>query len=320
MFRILLAEDEETNSKILSFYLKEYLDNHDIKDYVIEVASNGYEALGMLEMIDFDVLFLDVMMPKLNGFRVLTQVRKKHKHQPYICMVTSLGEEKHKFLFKLNKANSYIIKPFDKSIVINVFDKIFHLTQQDNKNLENSQQDYQQDNEFLDFDDEFDDFYDFSDNDIQDITDANITHKKISAKQFLEDYNNLSHILDDVAEIDDALTHLIDSLDIDTFEMLKNEMLDVFEIYISFVNSFLDFNELSNAIYTISTIIDNLNINSYNIQSQTYIIEFIRAILSDISNWKEHVFVKQDAVDVFYINASVINSYVQLKGITDAKA
>ena len=50
------------------------------------------------------------------------------------------------------------------------------------------------------------------------------------------------------------------------------------------------------------------------------IIEFLRAIFSDLSQWKEHVFITQDAVDVFYINASVINSYVQLKGLLDGKA
>jgi len=313
MFKILIVEDEQTNSKILHFYIQEYLNDHNAQGFNIDIASNGWEALGMLSVTNYDVIFLDVMMPKLNGFRVLTNIRKHNtNHQPYICMVTSFGEEKHKLLFKLNKANSYIIKPFDKDIMVNVFDKIFALESDDDIETE-------QNDDFLDFDDEFDDFYDFDDDDIQDVTDANITHKKIPAKQFLEDYEDLSYILNDIDEIDESLTNIIESLDVDTLRMLKDDIQNILSVYINFIKGFSDFDELSNAIYTISTIIDNLNLTSFHSQSQTYIIEFIRAILSDISNWKEHVFVKQDAVDVFYINASVINSYVQLKGIMDAK-
>ena len=311
MIKILIVEDEAINGKLLQRYITKY----DIDERNIDIATNGFEALGMMLIKEYNLVFLDVKMPKCNGIDVLDIIRQYKDKFPsfgqlHICMTTSLGGEKDKKLYNLKGANSYIIKPFDKDIVLNIFDKIFALEK-------NNDVEPEEDNDFFDFDEEFDDFYDFDDDDIQDVTDANITHKKIPASQFLEDYEDLSYILEDIDEIDESLTNLIESLDIDTLEMLKDDIQNILSVYAAFVKSFSDFNELSNAIYTISTIIDKLNLTAFNSQSQTYIVEFIRAILSDLSNWKEHVFVKQDAIDVFYINASVINSYVQLKGIID---
>ncbi len=56
---------------------------------------------------------------------------------------------------------------------------------------------------------------------------------------------------------------------------------------------------------------------SANVLSQEIVLlgKFMKAIIIDLYDWKENVFVAQDAVDVFYANASLLNSYIQIKNI-----
>lgn len=103
MYKVLLVDDEQGIRDII----KEYLD---FEGFAYEEASNGAEALQILRKQDFDIIILDIMMPKIDGITVLKEIRKD-KDTPVI-MLSARGEEYDKlFGFELG-ADDYLVKPF----------------------------------------------------------------------------------------------------------------------------------------------------------------------------------------------------------------
>lgn len=115
MHTILVADDDEDLLQALDFALSQ-------NGYKVIKAKNGTEAI--VETVDFkpDLIFLDIMMPYLDGFAVCRELkdREETKRIP-IIMLTAKGEiEDIKVAFKAG-ANDYIVKPFPME---KVFEKI----------------------------------------------------------------------------------------------------------------------------------------------------------------------------------------------------
>lgn len=101
--RILLVDDEQTILTLLSFPLR--------KDgYEVVQASNGSDALLRFDESAFDLVVLDVMMPKLDGLEVCRRLRAKSSVP--IIMLTAKSEEIDKVLGLELGADDYITKPF----------------------------------------------------------------------------------------------------------------------------------------------------------------------------------------------------------------
>jgi DNA-binding response OmpR family regulator len=304
MIKILLVDDEPTNSKILEFHIRNYLIEHGMNNFVIDDATNGYEAFGMHYFNSYDILMLDVKMPKYDGIRLLNNIRKiKEIKQPEIYMVTSFGDEKYKSLFKIKGADTCIVKPFDKDIIYSVLSKIF--------NNEVQQTDVEED--FFDFDD-FDNADEKTLSKKDSLEKYNKTHLKVSAQEFLKDVDNLSYIIEDFNEIEDDILKTIDNLTGDTLQLNINIISESINTYASMLNGFSEFYELSIALRTLNRLLLKTDFTNNMVESKREIIaNFIKAILNDLVDWLENVFIKQDALDVFYINASVLSSCMQLE-------
>jgi YesN/AraC family two-component response regulator len=311
MIKILLVDDEATNSKILGFHIKNFLVENGIEHYLIDEAENGYEAFGMHYFNHYDLIMLDVRMPKFDGIKLLNTIRKeKNIPQPDICMVTSFGEEKYKSLFKIKKANSYIIKPFDKEIIYTVLGKLFESKIKKVEEVSDG-------DSFFDFD-ELDDFEDFDENQ-EELAFVNLSHTKMNAKEFLEDYPNITYILEDLEEIDEMLYEIIDTLDKSNLEQFKERILLSLDKYATFLNSFVSFSELSSSLVFLKTNIKTINLKDFNEREGFYLVNFIVAIFEDLTQWKEHVFIEQNANDVFYANASLLSNCMQLEDVIRGK-
>lgn len=103
MAKLLICDDE----KILRDSLKRYagLDGHQVLE-----ASNGQEALDLCQKEDFDLLILDVMMPIMNGFTALKEIRTFS--QVPVLMLTAKGDEFDRIIgFELG-VDDYVVKPF----------------------------------------------------------------------------------------------------------------------------------------------------------------------------------------------------------------
>lgn len=101
--KILVVDDEKSISDIIKFNL--------LKDgYDVEVAEDGDEALKKVYLIQPDLILLDVMLPKLDGFQVCRKIRESFNTP--IIMLTAKEEEVDKVLGLELGADDYITKPF----------------------------------------------------------------------------------------------------------------------------------------------------------------------------------------------------------------
>lgn len=108
--RILLCEDERDLSDALSTILKH-------NNYSVDQVYDGLEALDYLEASNYDVVILDIMMPKLDGVEVLRRLRASGSDIPVI-MLTAKSQVEDKILGLDSGADDYLTKPFDSSELI----------------------------------------------------------------------------------------------------------------------------------------------------------------------------------------------------------
>ena len=103
MFHILVVDDDKNTL----MYFEAVLKNN---GYTVTVARNGEEALGVMDRAHIDLVVLDIMMPKVDGFTVVREVRKFS--QVPVIMLSARGEEYDKlFGFEMG-VDDYITKPF----------------------------------------------------------------------------------------------------------------------------------------------------------------------------------------------------------------
>ena len=102
--KVLVVDDEKMIVKGLRFSLEQ--DSMDV-----DCAYDGEEALNAIKQNTYDVVLLDVMLPKLSGFEVCQQVRE-FSDVP-IIMLTAKGEDMDKILGLEYGADDYITKPFN---------------------------------------------------------------------------------------------------------------------------------------------------------------------------------------------------------------
>ncbi len=101
--RVLVVDDE----KLIRDVIKEYLL---LENMEVDEASNGIEAIEKVKSKDFDIIIMDIMMPKMDGYTACREI-KKLKDIPFI-MLSARGEEYDKLIgFDLG-IDDYVTKPF----------------------------------------------------------------------------------------------------------------------------------------------------------------------------------------------------------------
>ena len=103
--KILLAEDEVDLNNVVTRYLKK-------NGYSVDSVLDGEEALDYLEYGEYDLVILDIMMPKVDGFEVIKKLRNKGNHTS-VLMLTARDSADDKVKGLDLGADDYIVKPFD---------------------------------------------------------------------------------------------------------------------------------------------------------------------------------------------------------------
>ena len=104
--KILIVEDDKNLSRLVKYNL----DKAGFNCIVIGSAEEGFEAL---ERFGVDLIILDVMLPKMDGFEVCKKIRQEKKHAKIpIIMLTARGEEVDRIVGLEVGADDYIVKPF----------------------------------------------------------------------------------------------------------------------------------------------------------------------------------------------------------------
>ena len=103
--RLLIADDDNEIRELLEFDLSQ-------SGYDVDTAKDGEEALHKALVGNYDLILLDVMMPKMNGFDVCKNIRSSKADVP-ILMLTAKGTINDKTQGFDSGADDYIVKPFD---------------------------------------------------------------------------------------------------------------------------------------------------------------------------------------------------------------
>ena len=123
---ILLAEDEKQLSRALVTAMR-------ATGYHVDPAYNGQEAVDLAGQRAYDVIILDIMMPKLNGIEALKQLRQTG-NKTYVIMLTAMAEIDDKVTGLDAGADDYLTKPFSlKELLARL------------RSLERRSEDYQED-------------------------------------------------------------------------------------------------------------------------------------------------------------------------------
>lgn len=110
--KILIVDDEQDIVETLKFMLE-------VEGYECFCAYDGETGLNMAKEIIPDLMILDVMMPKINGYKIsrLLKYDTKYKDIP-IIMVTARSQEEDKLIGQETGVNEYITKPFELDDII----------------------------------------------------------------------------------------------------------------------------------------------------------------------------------------------------------
>lgn len=126
MYHILVADDEVMIRKLIRKYAE-------FEGHTVTEASNGIEAAALCRDGAFDVVILDIMMPELDGFSALREIRK-FSNVPVI-MLSARGEEYDRINGFEFGADDYVVKPFSPKELMLRIDAVLRRSRRDeNKN------------------------------------------------------------------------------------------------------------------------------------------------------------------------------------------
>ena len=110
--KILIVDDEQDIVETLKFILE-------AQGYTCFCAYNGEDGLNFAKEIIPDLIILDVMMPKINGYKIsrLLKYDNKYKNIP-IIMVTARSQEQDKLIGEETGVNEYLTKPFELDQIV----------------------------------------------------------------------------------------------------------------------------------------------------------------------------------------------------------
>lgn len=120
-----LIVDDEANIRLL---LERVLEDYEDEGLQVLRAENGEDALAIIKREKPALVFLDVMMPKMNGLDVCHIVKNElHMQDVYIVLLTAKGQEFDKQRGIAVGADTYMIKPFDPDDIYDKVGQIFGL-------------------------------------------------------------------------------------------------------------------------------------------------------------------------------------------------
>ncbi|WP_346878925.1 response regulator transcription factor [Clostridium sp. UBA7791] len=106
---ILVVDDDKDIRELITVYMQ-------TEEFYVDKACNGEEALKLIEGKNYDLVILDIMMPKLDGLQVLIEIRKKYSMP--VIFLTAKNEEIDMIKGLALGADDYIFKPFSSMELI----------------------------------------------------------------------------------------------------------------------------------------------------------------------------------------------------------
>jgi len=308
MKNILSVDANLINSKIIEQDIKVYFDSIG-ETFEFFVAQNPQETLDIINANSIDIIFLDISSKKYDGIKLLKYIKQQPGRQSKIVGVTVLDDHTYRFEALKYKVYRYIYKPYDNKEIETLLAKFFtknYYAKEINR-IENfiNIEDIENGNTSIDT---------IKEHDLELVSSYQKRHVLHNAAEFLELYEDWGFDVEDLNDLELSLDQLMMSIMMDNdFEGALPDILNILETYNRFLYMFPEFEELSKVVYSMVILLRDINFETLN--SQTMVSKLVLASIQDLVEWKERVFIAQDAQDVYYINDPILNSYVQLQDL-----
>lgn len=313
MTNIMVLDDIQSNLDVMELLIEEYMDEKEIENYKLFLLNDSTKAIDLVKQESIDILFLDIMMQKLDGFDILKMVREDTSiKQPIIVMATALGDDTTKQKEAQLGANAYMVKPIRYRVVKMMLDRYLQI-------LKNNT--FEIDDQF-DFDD-FDDFDDF-----ETVLDSkqefaksivNRSYEPLNSVDFMENHNwHKEDIHFDLEDIESLLFRVFETREDEVNLRLEIEnILKIFSEFNNFLTKFEEFIDLSILVSYIMSMLQNVDIDNLTDEKLKIAGAIIKAIIFDLEDFKIRVFDEQSANNIYYLNASIASSYLQVRSYFD---
>jgi DNA-binding NtrC family response regulator len=115
---ILVVDDEESLRTVLSSELIN-------EGYEVRTASDGDDAIQEMRNVDFDLVLLDIKMPRMNGFEVLKHIKENHARSK-VVMLTGFADLKNAIESKKLGADDFVSKPYDLVDLLTTIERVLN--------------------------------------------------------------------------------------------------------------------------------------------------------------------------------------------------
>lgn len=132
MKKVLIVEDDKDIADLLLLHLKDL-------ECEVQITYDGQSGLEATQKQDYDLIVLDLMLPKMDGLEVCKQIRNQEKYTP-IMMLTAKSEEIDKVLGLETGADDYLTKPFSVREFLARVKAIFRRSQMHQNTIKKTQQ------------------------------------------------------------------------------------------------------------------------------------------------------------------------------------
>lgn len=122
-YRVLVVEDEQDLAELLKL-------NLEIEGYKVALAPHGAIAIQKLKSESFDLVIMDIMMPKMDGFTAIQHVRLTNNDIP-IMILSASNQSQDRIKGLKSGADDYLAKPFELEELLLRVDKLIRRTQKD---------------------------------------------------------------------------------------------------------------------------------------------------------------------------------------------
>ena len=119
--KILVVDDNEVSRKVLRLALRNLGYEH------VEMAEDGFAALQIAAQISFDLIFMDLQMPRMSGFETVEKIRELPcytANQPIFVAVTAYASDEKKTEAHRSKMQGFLSKPVDQEILKALVERI----------------------------------------------------------------------------------------------------------------------------------------------------------------------------------------------------
>ena len=280
---VLIVDDDEINVMIIGEMLEEYLKEIDRYDECsVDAAYNGKEAVEMFKQKKLEnqkgygLIFMDIDMPEMNGFEATRKIRLScDEEEPTIIMVSARDNPKDISEGFLNGCDWYIKKPYE----IEQLEVLVNDHFANRIYLHSAKECCQRDD-------------------------------VISAKEFMQNFL-YEFSVRKVEVLDEKIEEIIGRFYMNKDEKLLEELADYFLELSEFIKNAGRFNKLVFAMIEVSEILRDLK-EDYDFE---LLVDFLFNLMKDLNKWIDSIFISQYAINIHYLDDSLISSIIQIESI-----